>query len=335
MLRRLAALCLIAAAAIPPSARAWAPQAHYLLGDAAAEATAHDEASRVAAASGSLLADLDHALPDGTVIADTPAFAAALDAAGGGAHSGRFAAGWRAHVRAQDPGQGEISTRLLKLHADFIIVRTSGQQLAGGVFDAERIRQAARVLTGTTPSAADVERAAERLLVFAIVEGALLDMLPIQLDAPLGDLPPARSLMPPQLAHHERRIAESLAGSVAVLGGGAAKGAAEKTAAATGRPAAPCADPGLAEDLGLPPAPLLGLTVTTRRVTGGLSRTTIQLARPWMFRAAARVAIDRMGKSMFPTVAGRWNTGLYIEESTSALRSRLEAGAHRLGRLFP
>lgn len=310
-------LCSAAAAA------GWAPQAHHLLGRAGAESSGYSEADRTLAASGSLLADLDHALAAGTVIADTPAFVAALEAATGSPASGRFVAGWRAHVRAQDPGQGEISSRLLKLHADLIVVRRSGQEAGGAVFDAERIRRAAIALHGSE-SVAEIEKAVEKLVVFSIVEGALLDMLPLHLDEPLGGLPSARSLMPPEMAHHERRLDESLAGTVQALGG-----------AAPQRPARPCRAPALAADLELPPAPLLGISVKTRTVAGGLRRTTVRLAHPWMFRAAARLAINRMGKQMFPTVVDRWSTGLFIAERTRALELRLERASRALETLFP
>jgi hypothetical protein len=316
---------LFAALALAGHACAWGPQAHWLLGEDGAAAGGHADAFRVAVASGALLADLDHALPEGAVIADSPRFLDALEAAGGAGASNRFTAGWRAHVRAQDPGQGEINTRPLKLHADFIVVRTAGQRIPGVVFDAERIRRAATALTGTAPSVREISSAVEELLVFSVVEGALLDMLPIQLDEPLGALPPARTLMPPAMAHHARRLSESLAGTVMALGPGLQ----------VAPEPAPCSDRGLFSDLALPPAALLGLSVSTRRASAGMWRTTVRLARPWMFRTAARLAIDRVGAKLFPTVSSQWNTGLFVEERTRALEKRLEAGARRLEVLYP
>jgi hypothetical protein len=91
----------------------------------------------------------------------------------------------------------------------------------------------------------------------------------------------------------------------------------------------------LMESLPLPPAPMMGLSVRTEETRGGACRTTVALVRPLLFRAAARVALARVGRRLFPAVADRWNAGPRIRARTDALARYLADEDSRLRQAFP
>lgn len=325
----LASLALLVTSLRP--AGAWGPQVHAMLGGEGASRAGLDAAGRVACASGSLLADLDHTLANPLPVGDSPGFARALVAVRGrtGA-SDHWARGWLAHALAQDPQQGEISARDHKLLADMIAVRTAGFHVGGAVLDPGRIRAAVLDLGGRPVAERDIVAAAARLVVLAIFEGALVEMVPLDLDDPVGDLPPARTLMPAELAHYPRRAAASLDATVQVLLGGG-------RVARTRRAVAAAAGPDDVHPLGdipVPPAALLGLEVRTRTVAGGLVTVTVRLVRPLVFRAVARIALDRLGRRVFPAAAARWDSGARVRQTAEALGRHLAAREAEIVRLF-
>ena len=324
---RFALLFALCVAASP--ACAWGPWAHQLLGQTGAEDSGLSAKLAVAVASGAMLADLDHTLAHAGAVGDSPAFAKALAGAHGSSpDSDRFVAGWLAHALVQDPGQGEISSRDAKMYSDLILVRTVGFPAAGAVYDPERIRAAARALTGAAPEAADVTKAAEKLIVLALVESAALDMVPLELDQPQDGLPSAHSLMPPELKFHERRMEESRRGTSSLL--------AMDLAAAAGQVPPGAALPSHpADTIGLPPAALMGLSVKTRVTSGALTLTTVRLSHPLLFKTAIRVVVHKLGGKLFPTAAAQWHEGARVGSVTGALADHLGRSAAELEALFP
>lgn len=314
-------LPLVLACLLATRVLAWGPHAHEFLGRQGASSAGFDARLALAVSSGSLLADLDHTLANAGVVNDSTAFARAIAQAPGGTPlSDRFASGWLAHALAQDPGQQEISSRDAKLCADMILVRTAGFPSGAVVYDVERIRAAAAALGAPPPSAGDVVKAAEKLVLLTLVETAALDMIPLDIDQ-------ARELMPPELRLCERRLDGSLRDTVAVLGASLDALAAQMT------DATPHAHGG--DVIGLPPAVLLGVDFTTRQVAPGVYLTTSRLARPFFFRTAIRVVIAKLGKRLFPTAAGSWDAGSRVKSVTKALRDHLAESANRVEALFP
>jgi len=313
---------LVLSLALASRALAWGPWVHEMVGQTGAEDAGLAAPLAVAVASGSLLADIDHTLKNAGVVGDSPAFARAVAQAHGASPlSDRFAAGLVAHALVQDPGQQEISSRDAKMCADMILVRTAGFPPAGAVFDAERLRTAALALSGTAPSARDLTQAAEKLLVLELVECAALDMVPLELDE-------ARAQMPPALAHYERRMEESRRATAEVVAATLDELAAHVPAQAA-LPSHP------ADTVGLPPAALMGLAVTTRPIAGGLTLTTVRLTHPLLFKTAIRVVVHKLGGRLFPAAAAHWQEGARVATVTAALADHLAQSAARLEALFP
>ncbi|MBI4866946.1 MAG: hypothetical protein HY816_08335 [Candidatus Wallbacteria bacterium] len=341
--------------ALPCGALAWGPQAHAYLGREGARLAGWGEKDQELVSSGALLADLDHTLQKPGVVGDSAGFAQALvSVRGRSAESDRWAAGWAAHCLAQDPGQGEISDSTLKLYADFILGRTAGQQIGSVAFDPERIRKAAILLGATAPSAQETARAVEQLALLGAVEGAILDLMPLELAAreptfadrvrervpdweflpdrwthPGQGLPTARSMMPAALAHYEQRLAGSL----------------ERTRRLLEAPPvqdAPAVRPGSVPSrahpmgkVGMPPARTMGISLVTRPAAGGMMRTSVTISSNLLFRSAAVLMLEKLGKDLFPQVVLRWDATSRMGERVPALRQYLRESASRLERLLP
>ena len=309
-------------------ALAWGPGAHEFLGREGALAAGLDARMQLAIASGSLLADLDHTLPHAGVVGDSAGFARAIvSAPGSGPLSDRFAAGWLAHVIAQDPGQHEIASRDAKLCADMILVRTAGFPTGAVVSDPERIRAAAQALGGAVPEAKDVTKAVEKLVLLALVETAALDMLPMELDLPNGALPSGRQLMPPELTSYERRLEGSRQATAQVVSGSLTELAAQLPAGQVHERAA--------DVITLPPAALLGISISSRTIEGGLTLTTARLAHPLLFKTAIRLVVHKLGARVFPTATSQWSEGARVGAVTRELEAHLEESTAAIEALFP
>ena len=330
---------------------------HAYLGREGARAAGLDARGCELAASGAFLADLDHTFKDAPAVGDSVAFARALvQVRGCSADSDLWARGWLAHVLAQDPGQGHISDRSLKLHADYILLERSGYALAGVVYDPERIRKAARALGAKPPDAGAIRRAVEKFLLYGIIEQALLDDIPLELDASStgpgstrGDgvpefsdllpdarrsspeaLPSARSLMPRELEDYTRCRDASLEATTGVFRTPPSRMALEREAART---------TGLREHVishvPVSPARAIGLTIGSSATKSGLVRTTATLWSSWLFRPAALPMLRFLGHSMFPTVYQRWNAKDSVARRTPLLQRHLRDEAARLKKQFP
>ncbi|MBI3893141.1 MAG: hypothetical protein HY303_16605 [Candidatus Wallbacteria bacterium] len=337
------------------SAFAWGPQVHAYLGRDGARAAGLGAKDQELVSSGSLLADLDHTLKVPGVVGDSAGFARALvSVRGRSAESDRWAAGWLAHALAQDPGQGEVSDRTLKLYADFILGRQRSYQIGSVLFDPERVRRAATLLHGQPPSVRDVTRAVEDLALLGMVEGALLDLMPLELDGrqpTLADnvreqvpdwdllpatltregrgLPSARSMMPAALSHFERRLQESLDATRSVL---------ETPPLPRDLKPVPGSVEPRAHPMGkvpMPPAKAMGVTVTTREVAGGMMRTSVTIASQLLFRPAALLMMEKLGKDLFPQAVLHWDATSRLGERVPALRQYLRESASRVEKLLP
>jgi hypothetical protein len=356
MIRSLLPVLLVALAIAAP-AFAWGPLMHAALGREGARAAGLDARACELAASGAFLADLDHTFKDAPVVGDSVAFARALvQVKGCSSDSDLWARGWLAHVLAQDPGQGRIADRGLKLHADYILLEQSGYALAGVVYDPERIRKAARALGAKAPDAGAIRRAVEKFLLYGILEQALLDGIPLELDASSTgpgnsrrdgipefsdlvpsawrsspeSLPAARSLMPAELGDFERCREASLKATMEVF-----KAPPTPTALARERTRSTGFREHVISHVPVSPARAIGLDLVSSATKSGLMRTTATIWSVWLFRPAALPMLRFVGHSMFPTVYQRWNARDSVAKRTPLLQQHLRDEAARLKKQFP
>lgn len=352
---------------------AWGPQAHALLGRAGAEMAGMGEREAELLSTGAYLADLDHTLRHTGPVGDSRAYSWALmRVAGRSASSDRWALGWLSHALAQDTNQGPIASSKLKLYADLILGRRHGPAIAGALYDADRIRQAVRALGGDPPTGRAVRRGVERLVVLGIMEGLLVDVLPVEIarsetspeegsnpaerpeETPLFDLVElTREPFTSHISAGSRAATETVLppGFPPQLGALDAqwKLSLQATHQMLIEPPDPPADgaPSVTArqldqhgsalaHIPAPSARLLGLRVVSVEAEGGLWRTTATLPGKRRFKAAVGILAKRVARELFPRQAPQWgDLKERVSNRTEALATYLAGESERLERLFP